>query len=109
MARSAEPSPSADAFAAVRVRPVKTLREARSAAVTRCGPTRSTISLSRRVKPARRSLLVSITIPGRTLEFTGKNYALTWVWPNFYFHYTMAYALMRHNGVILGKRDYLGA
>lgn len=52
---------------------------------------------------------VSITIPGRTLEFTGKDYALTWVWPNFYFHYTMAYALMRHNGVILGKRDYLGA
>ena len=52
---------------------------------------------------------VSITIPGRTLEFTGKAYAHTWVWPNFYSHYTMAYALMRHNGVVLGKRDYLGA
>lgn len=52
---------------------------------------------------------VTITIPGRSLEFTGKAYAMTWVWPNFYFHYSMAYALMRHNGVILGKRDFLGA
>lgn len=52
---------------------------------------------------------ISITIPGRTLEFTGKHYAFTWVWPNFYFHYTMAYALMRHNGVAIGKADFLGA
>jgi len=31
------------------------------------------------------------------------------VMPNFYFHYTMAYAILRHNGLDLGKRDYLGA
>ena len=29
--------------------------------------------------------------------------------PNFYFHLTMAYAILRHNGVDLGKRDFLGA
>ena len=29
--------------------------------------------------------------------------------PNFFFHATMAYAILRHNGVELGKRDYLGA
>jgi hypothetical protein len=28
--------------------------------------------------------------------------------PNFYFHVTMAYAILRHNGVALGKRDYIG-
>ncbi|GMU43526.1 MAG: DUF1993 domain-containing protein [Xanthomonadales bacterium] len=52
---------------------------------------------------------IAVTIPGRTLEFTGKTYAQTWVWPNFYFHYTMAYALLRHNGVAVGKADFLGA
>jgi hypothetical protein len=29
--------------------------------------------------------------------------------PNFFFHFTMAYAILRHNGVDIGKRDYLGA
>jgi len=29
--------------------------------------------------------------------------------PNFFFHLTMAYAILRHNGVDVGKRDYLGA
>ena len=29
--------------------------------------------------------------------------------PNFYFHVTTAYAILRHNGVDLGKKDYLGA
>lgn len=52
---------------------------------------------------------ISYSIPGRTLNFTGKAYLITWVWPNFYFHYTTAYALLRHNGVGLGKLDYLGA
>jgi hypothetical protein len=29
--------------------------------------------------------------------------------PNFFFHFTTAYAILRHNGVPVGKRDYLGA
>jgi len=40
---------------------------------------------------------------------TGKDYFLEHVQPNFYFHATHTYAILRHNGVPLGKKDYLGA
>lgn len=52
----------------------------------------------------------SITQPrweGRTM--TGADYFLEHVVPNFFFHLTTAYAILRHNGVSIGKRDYLGA
>ena len=52
---------------------------------------------------------ILVTTPVNTLKFTGLNYVTTWVLPNFYFHCSMAYALLRHNGVDLGKRDFLGA
>ena len=39
---------------------------------------------------------------------TGTDYFLEQAMPNFFFHLTMAYAILRHNGVDLGKRDYLG-
>ena len=42
------------------------------------------------------------------MEFKGINYLLHFVLPNFYFHTTMAYAILRHNGVELGKMDFLG-
>lgn len=45
---------------------------------------------------------------GRSLEFTGQDYLLKWVMPNFYFHVTTAYNILRHNGVEIGKRDFLG-
>jgi uncharacterized protein len=41
------------------------------------------------------------------LRFKGKDYLAFFVLPNFYFHVTTAYAILRHNGVPLGKRDYL--
>lgn len=44
----------------------------------------------------------------RELEFIGRDYLRTWVFPNFYFHMTTAYNLLRHNGVPVGKLDYLG-
>jgi hypothetical protein len=53
---------------------------------------------------------VSITQPrweGRTM--TGADYFLEHAVPNFFFHVTTAYAILRHNGVAIGKRDYLGA
>lgn len=50
---------------------------------------------------------ISIKIPNAELKFTGIDYLNTWALPNFYFHVTMAYAIMRHNGVDLGKRDFL--
>jgi uncharacterized protein len=39
---------------------------------------------------------------------TGADYFLEHALPNFFFHITHAYAILRHNGVSLGKRDYLG-
>jgi len=39
---------------------------------------------------------------------TGADYFVEHVVPNFYFHLTTTYALLRHNGVSVGKRDYLG-
>lgn len=40
---------------------------------------------------------------------TGEDYLIQHAIPNFFFHLTTAYAILRHNGVNLGKRDYLGA
>ncbi|MDG3578957.1 DUF1993 domain-containing protein [Rhizobium sp. YJ-22] len=42
------------------------------------------------------------------VHFTGKDYLLTYAIPNFYFHLTTAYAILRHNGVAVGKLDFLG-
>jgi hypothetical protein len=53
-----------------------------------------------------------VVIPLRNrdpLTFTGEAYLRHWALPNFYFHATTLYALLRHAGVDLGKGDYLGA
>lgn len=47
--------------------------------------------------------------PSRTLTFPGEVFMKNFSLPNFYFHVTMAYALLRQAGVELGKMDYLGA
>ena len=41
------------------------------------------------------------------MKFSGKDYLWTFALPNFYFHMTTTYALLRHNGVDVGKRDFL--
>ncbi|MGJ8619438.1 MAG: DUF1993 domain-containing protein [Methylophilaceae bacterium] len=41
-------------------------------------------------------------------EFVGLDYLLRWVMPNVYFHVTTTYSILRHFGVELGKRDFLG-
>jgi hypothetical protein len=51
---------------------------------------------------------IELPIRGETLHFTGQTFLLFFVLPNVYFHVTTAYAILRHNGVELGKRDYLG-
>jgi uncharacterized protein len=51
---------------------------------------------------------IILQFPQNTLKFTGMNYLTNFVLPNFFFHLTMAYALLRKNGVELGKRDFLG-
>lgn len=44
---------------------------------------------------------------GKTLS--GQEFLVQHVIPNFYFHVTTAYAILRHNGVAIGKKNYLGA
>ena len=53
----------------------------------------------------------AITRPlrGEPHAFTGVNYALQFAMPNVYFHAATAYDILRHNGVPLGKADFLGA
>lgn len=52
---------------------------------------------------------IELKFPNATFNFTGKDYLLGFVIPNFYFHYTTAYAILRHNGVPIGKGDFLGS
>jgi hypothetical protein len=50
---------------------------------------------------------VVLTFPGRTMEFTGQTFLLTFSLPNFLFHVTTAYGILRGLGVPLGKMDFL--
>ena len=51
---------------------------------------------------------VVLKLQGRDVPFKGLQYLLGFAWPNFYFHATTAYAILRHNGVEVGKRDFIG-
>ena len=51
---------------------------------------------------------IVLKFPSLTLKFNGKDYVTKFVLPNFYFHATTAYAILRTNGVELGKGDFLG-
>lgn len=52
---------------------------------------------------------VVIKLRGKDVVFDGQTYLLTFVNPNFFFHVTTAYDILRHNGLELGKMDYLGS
>jgi len=71
-----------------------------------------TIAFLEGVKPeqinGREDAAVVLEFPGTRLEFEGRDYALGFALPNFYFHVTTAYALLRMKGVPIGKRDFLG-
>ena len=49
-----------------------------------------------------------ITAGSRELRFKGQQYLVNFALPNFYFHVTTAYAILRHCGLPIGKRDYMG-
>ncbi len=51
---------------------------------------------------------ISIPLGGKPATFTGQDYLLRFALPNFYFHCATAYDLLRHAGMPLGKRDFLG-
>lgn len=50
---------------------------------------------------------ITVTVRKIELKFTGQDYLLKWVMPNVYFHAATAYNILRHNGVELGKPDFL--
>ncbi len=52
---------------------------------------------------------IKIPLRDRTLEMKGLPFLQNWALPNFFFHYVTAYNILRHNGVDVGKRDFLGA
>jgi hypothetical protein len=73
---------------------------------------RSTLAFLETITPAKlegaadRDVLLPF-MPGKAAK--GSEYVVDFALPNFYFHVTTAYAILRHNGVSLGKYDYIGA
>lgn len=51
---------------------------------------------------------IRIPLRDRTLEMKGLPFLQNWALPNFFFHHVTAYDVLRHNGVDVGKRDFLG-
>jgi hypothetical protein len=52
---------------------------------------------------------ITLVRRGETFTFKGQPYLLEQALPNFWFHVTTAYAILRHNGVDIGKKDFLAA
>jgi hypothetical protein len=71
-----------------------------------------TIEIVKAVKPEQidgsEEREVTFPIAGQPVTFKGEAYLVGSVLPNFYFHAATAYDILRHNGVELGKRDFLG-
>jgi uncharacterized protein len=72
-----------------------------------------TLSFLESVRPAQidgsEERTVTLKLGGREVNFTGQQFLLTFSLPNFFFHIVTAYDILRHNGLEIGKRDYLGA
>ncbi len=51
---------------------------------------------------------IVLKVGGQDMTFPGAHYLQGFAFPNFYFHMTSAYAILRHNGVPLGKGDFFG-
>jgi len=51
---------------------------------------------------------ITLKFPQGEMTFTGKDFLTNFALPNFYFHVTTAYGLLRHKGIPIGKMDYLG-
>jgi hypothetical protein len=51
---------------------------------------------------------IEMKMAGAIITLTGVEYLTRFALPNFYFHLATAYNICRHNGVVIGKRDYLG-
>lgn len=51
---------------------------------------------------------IPVKVRGEEVMMPGRQYLLNNAYPNFFFHVTTAYAILRHNGVPIGKRDFVG-
>ncbi len=65
-------------------------------------------TLSKEAVDASASKAIQFSIRDHHFEFIGDQYLITWILPNFYFHITTAYNILRHNGIAIGKRDFIG-
>ena len=52
---------------------------------------------------------IALTIAKQPVTLKGQAFLLNYAFPHFFFHVTTAYDILRHNGVEIGKRDYMGA
>lgn len=72
----------------------------------------ATVAALKRVKPdafvgaEKRDCSIPLS-PELTIEMDGLSFLRAWALPHFYFHLVTAYDILRHNGVIIGKQDYL--
>ena len=71
-----------------------------------------TVAFLKTLKPAQfegsEDRVIELKMRDRTLSVKGQNYLLERALPNMYFHITTAYDILRHNGVEIGKKDFLG-
>ena len=51
---------------------------------------------------------ITLSVGGQSMHFKGEPYLVEFALPNFYFHASVAYAILRRCGVDIGKRDFLG-
>ncbi len=51
---------------------------------------------------------ITLKFPGQEMSFSGADYLTGFVLPNLYFHMTTTYSILRHNGVQIGKRNFMG-
>jgi hypothetical protein len=77
--------------------------------IARC---KKTVAFLESLKPAQidgsEDKAITLEMRAGPVSFKGLNYLLNFVYPNFYFHVTTTYDILRNNGVELGKRDFLG-
>jgi uncharacterized protein len=72
-----------------------------------------TVDFIQSIKPAQidgsEEKNIRLKLGQREIDYKGMQYLLGHAMPNFYFHVTTAYDILRHNGVELAKRDYIGS
>jgi hypothetical protein len=74
---------------------------------------KKTIDFLKKLKPEQidgsEAREITIQVAGQKMTFEGQPYLLHFALPNFYFHVTIAYAILRHCGLEIGKRDLIGS